>query len=178
MTRGGGDGKKAIMRRFRLFDEGSARKRPNVFLALYRWRYEIGVVIAGVAVFRLGQATHWTVAAAVAVAAVGGVVVWPAARGFVAARFRCAVTQHRLRTAFQEAGLVTLRGRMPAILWCTPKKAGIRVLVSLCAGLEVADLVRERRVLAAACFASDVYVERHPSYANIIVLFVVTAAQA
>src|SRR5690349_8688718 len=102
-------------------------------------------------------------------------VAWRPARAVVLQRFLCVLTQHRLRTAFHEAGLVTLRGRTPAILWCTPKKAGIRVLVSLCAGLDVSDFARERRVLAAACFASDVHVERHPSYANLIVLFVVTA---
>ncbi len=119
--------------------------------------------------------THWAAALAVALTVVVAVALWPPATALVRGRYHCALVQHRLRTAFHEAGLTTLAGRLPAILWCSPKAAGVRVLVSCPAGLEVRDFVQARRILAAACFAADVLVERHPRYANVIALFIVTA---
>lgn len=86
--------------------------------------------------------------------------------------------QHRLCSAFRGAALVSFSGRAPAILWTSRRPAGVRVVLSLPAGLEVADLRALREVLAAACFASDVVVERHERYADLVVLYVVTKVPA
>jgi hypothetical protein len=110
---------------------------------------------------------------AVGITAVVAVLWWPRLRSWLASRAWAVLIQHRLRSAFRGAALASWSGRIPAILWTTPRSAGVRVVLSLPAGLALADVQELREVLAAACFASDVHVDRHLDYSNIVVLFVV-----
>jgi hypothetical protein len=157
--------------------ELSQPSRSNPVLALYRWRYEVAAaVIVPTALVALDRAIGplWSI---VVLFCLGSSVFhWPAARRFVLARVRAVVVQHRLRTAFARARVCTLDGRRPAILWVTPRESELRVLLACPAGVDIA-LIRERReVLAAACFATSVAVDRHPRFAHLVVLTVRAAA--
>lgn len=163
----------------RLLGAGPVRRgRFNPVLALYRWRYELAVAGLAVSLVQFGAATHPAAAMAIVLVAAVAVVWWPALRTWLHGRMWAVAVQHRLRSAFRGAALSTWAGRMPAIVWTSPRPAGVRVLVSLPAGLEAGDVRALRDVLAAACFASDVLVERHPRYANIVAVYVVTRVPA
>jgi hypothetical protein len=150
--------------------------RSNPVLALYRWRYEVAAaVIVPAALVGLDRAVGpiWSVVVLFCLAS--SVFHWPAARRFVLARVRAVVVQHRLRTAFARARVCTLDGRRPAILWVSPRESGLRVLLACPAGVDMALIREQRGVLAAACFATSVTVDRHPRFAHLVVLTVRTA---
>ncbi len=152
------------------------RRRFNPLLALYRWRWEIALLgVAGLV--RLGQVTGWVVPVAAVSTVAAVVAAWPPAYRAVRDRCWAVVVQHRLRTVFHELGLTTWKGRAPAIVW-TSVRHGVRVHLLCPAGIGVTDLADVREQLAAACFAADVLLERHPAHANVVVLVVVTRAVA
>jgi hypothetical protein len=68
----------------------------------------------------------------------------------------------------------TLDGRLPAILWTTPRDRRIRVLLACPAGVGVERIRAQRDLLAAACFATDVDVTRHRRFAHLVELTVRT----
>ncbi|HEX3650047.1 MAG TPA: hypothetical protein VHV49_16585 [Pseudonocardiaceae bacterium] len=152
-------------------------RRANFVLAAYRWRYEIATaVLVPLVLVELDRAIG-PVWLGVLLAGVASMTWhWRAARRFVLGRFRAVVVQHRLRTAFARARVCTPDGRTPAIVWTSPKEDEIRVLVSCPAGVGVDRLHQQRELLAAACFATQVGVTRHPRHANLVVLSVRTAA--
>jgi hypothetical protein len=151
-------------------------RRSNVVVALYRWRYEVGAVVAvPVALVALERAVGPIWLLVVLAALVSTVWHWPAARRLAVARIRAVVVQHRLRTAFARARVCTLDGRRPAILWTTPRERGIRVLLACPAGVGVDRIRQQRGLLAAACFATEVDVARHPRFAHLVELTVRTA---
>jgi hypothetical protein len=150
------------------------RRRFNPLLALYRWRYELGLVALVAGLVQLGRTTHWVVPWAIVLVVGVGLAVWPRTRRMVGDRVRSVVVQHRLRTAFRELALTSWSGRAPAIIWAAPCPEGLRVHVACPAGVSAADLGAEREALAAACYAVDVRVERDPRHATVVVLVVVT----
>ena len=156
--------------------ELSQPSRGNPVLALYRWRYEVAAaVIVPTMLIALDRAIGplWLVVAMFCLA--NSVFHWPAARRFVLARVRAIVVQHRLRTAFARARITTLDGRRPAILWVSPRESELRVLLACPAGVDVSLIREHRNVLAAACFADSVAVDRHPRFAHLVVLTVRSA---
>lgn len=152
---------------------GLPRRRSNPLLWLYRWRYELGLLALLGGLVAVGVTVHWSVPVLVA-AAVGVGALFPAVRAAARVRAHAVVIQHRLRTAFHEAGLRTWGGRLPAILWTVPRSAGVRVYVSCPAGFDVSDLQELCPVLAAACFAAEVRVRPHPRFANLAELLVIS----
>jgi hypothetical protein len=151
----------------------SLPRRPHPVLVFYRWRYEIALAI--VVPLGLVELVDFAGLAGALVVLVGGVVsalTWPPARRVVVMRWWCVVVQHRLRRGFAQARVCTLDGRLPAIIWASPKPAGVQVLLWCPAGVDVHAIAAERHVLAAACFATDVVVEQHERYANVVGLFV------
>jgi hypothetical protein len=153
-------------------------RRRNPVLGIYRWRYEIALVGVVAALVYLGQVIHWSAPLALVFAVVLVLATWPEARSVTRDRVRSVVVQHRLRTAFHELGLTTWGGRAPAILWTSPHAGGVGVHLACPAGIGAGELGAVRGQLAAACYASDVLVERHPRYANVVVLLVVTRVPA
>jgi hypothetical protein len=151
-------------------------RKPNPVVALYRWRYEVGAAVAvPVALVGLDRLVGPIWLLVVLAGLVSMVWHWPVARRFARARVRAVVVQHRLRTAFARARVCTLDGRRPAILWTTPRDREIRVLLACPAGVGVDRIRQQRRLLAAACFATEVDVARHPRFAHLVELTVRTA---
>jgi hypothetical protein len=155
--------------------ELSRPHRANPVLAVYRWRYELSAaLLVPLALVELGRAIGpgWLVVLLAGLAST--VWYWPAARRFAAARVRSVIVQHRLRTAFARARVCTLEGRLPAILWATPRDRRIRVVLACPAGVGVDRILAQRELLAAACFATGVDVARHPRFAHLVELTVRT----
>jgi hypothetical protein len=152
-----------------LLGGGANARRAGPILLVFQWRYEIAILAVAYGLTRLGAIP----ASVIGLIAVVAVTVWPAFRAWLLRRVWAVVIQHRLRSAFRGAALASWTGRRPSILWTSPKPKGVRVVLSLPAGLELADIVALRNVLSAACFAADVLIDRHPRYGNVVVLFCV-----
>lgn len=153
-------------------------KRPNPVLWLYHWRYEI--LAAALLPYALVHLFLWLGplwSPVALVAAFNWVFYWRAARRYLRGRLRAIVVQHRLRTGFAGARICTMDGRRPAILWT--RLVGGDVVVSLfCpAGIGFEQIHARRDLLAAACFAAEIYVDRHPKYAALVTLTIGTAAR-
>jgi hypothetical protein len=154
---------------------GPRRRRANPLLVFWRWRWE-GAAFLGVpyGLDTLAGATHPAVAAAVGVSAAATAIAWRPARLHLTEHARCVVAQHRLRVGMVQAGIWSWSGWLPAILWTAPVDRGIRVVLWCPAGVDVVAFQANREQLAAACWAADVEVARHPRRANLVVLLVVT----
>jgi hypothetical protein len=138
-------------------------RRPNPLVILWRWRYELALLAALIA------AAPWFAGLAIPVAI--SVVVFaalllavPPVRRVAWLRARAVVLQHRLRTAFVRARLHTNGGRIPGILWTSPREQADRVLLFLPAGLTERQLADEADRIAVACdgtHAEVLHVEGH-----------------
>lgn len=145
-------------------------RRPGPLLALWRWRWEAGLAAGLVTLVRLSTTGVLLVSAGVLAALYIAV---PTVKRFAASRFWCVTTQHRLRVGMREADVRSWSGRMPAILWTSARGQSQLILVTCPAGVDVHRIGAARGELAAACWATEVVVERHPRYANIVALLVI-----
>jgi hypothetical protein len=150
-------------------------KRPNVVLALFHWRYEVvtavSVPFALTELFRT-CGVFWSLL--VLAGLFNGVFYSRSARRVVRMRLRSVVVQHRLRTAFGRARVCTPDGRRPAILWTRPRQDEVSVSLFCPAGVGYDRIHQQRELLAAACFATAVHVDRHPRFAHLVTLSVCT----
>jgi hypothetical protein len=150
------------------------RSRPNPLVVLWRWRYEAGalaaIVFTGWVTARTGTAyVALTLAAGVA----AGPTIWPAARRRLAARAWCVVTPHRVRTACAQGWIHSRSGKIPIVLWTSPRPYGERVTLWCRAGTTAADLEAQQAMLAAACWAERVDIVRNAGRPQVVVLEVV-----
>ena len=83
------------------------------------------------------------------------------------------ITPHRVRSACKHAWIHSRAGRIPAVLWTSRVAEGERVVLWCHPGAAADDLESARPVLAAACWATDVRVQPHPTRAQLVVLVVV-----
>lgn len=125
-------------------------RRPNPLVLAWRWRYELALVAAVV------LAAPWFARLATPLAV--GIVVLvllpcavPPVRRWAWLRVRAVALQHRLRTAFVRARVHSNAGRLPGILWTSPRSHADRVLLFLPAGLTERLLATEADRLAVAC---------------------------
>jgi hypothetical protein len=147
----------------------SDRARPNPLVVLWRWRYEVGALTA------IGLLL-WTGTLYVAlgvVAALAVLAVWPVTRRMLIARAWCVITPHRVRTACAEAWIHSRSGKIPIVLWSSPRPYGERVALWCRAGTTAADLETQQAMLAAACWAERVHVAPNAEHRQIVVLHVV-----
>ncbi|KDN22837.1 hypothetical protein [Amycolatopsis rifamycinica] len=152
-------------------------KRPNPLLRLYHWRYEIfAVTLLPYAVISLVRwlGPIWSVVALVV--AFNWIFYWRAARRHLRGRLRAIVVQHRLRSAFAGARICTVDGRRPAILWTRPVDGDVVVSLFCPAGIGFEQIHSRRDLLADACFAAEIYVDRHPKYGALVTLTICTSA--
>lgn len=151
-----------------------SRSAWGLLLAPWRWRYELGLGVGSpLGLDALAEATHPIAAICVALTVVTGYVGWPAARHWLHARLWCVLVPHRLRVGMAEAGVTSWSGRLPTVLWTSARPRGVRVLLWCPAGVDVHAFQATRSELAAACWAVEVEVVRHPRFAHIVVLLVV-----
>jgi hypothetical protein len=148
--------------------------QPNLFLVLWRWRYELAI---GAAISLLLAWLTITVGAGATVGITSVVPAllfgWPPARRRMLAHAWCVITPHRFRLACTQARIHTRRGRLPAVMRCTRQSSGEQLLVWCPAGITAADLYAARAVIAGACFATDVQVIAHPTHRHLVVVAVI-----
>lgn len=148
--------------------------RPNLFLVLWRWRYELAV---GAAISLLLAWLTTTVGADATVAITSAVTAllfgWPPARHRILARVWCVITPHRFRLACAQARIHTRGGRLPAVMRCARKSYGEQLLIWCPAGLTATDFHAARAIITAACSATDVQVVAHPTRRQLVVIAVI-----
>jgi len=148
--------------------------RANPLITVFRWRYELaGAAALALAWTALGEVTGAEVVAAISVAVIAMAVISPQARRFLAARAWCIVTPHRVRVGCAQAWIHSRNGKIPIVLLTRRRPTGERVYLWCRAGTSAEDLSSARGLLAAACWAHDVRVSRHPRYAHLITLDVI-----
>ena len=151
-------------------------RRPNLLVVAWRWRYELiglsALVLLGLVLSRTGT-PGVIVACCAASVALGVLSRWRAARRWLATRFWCVVTPHRLRAACVQARLHTTRGRLPVILRCSPAPHGEAVLVWLPAGVTAESLHAQRRLVAAACYAAEARIFPDPLHRHLATVHVI-----
>lgn len=140
----------------------------------WRWRSEIGLLTGGASGFF--ECWHCIGLDLTGVAVGGGVALavalpWP--RRFLAARFWCLLTRHRLQTVMWELRLHTRAFRLPLVLWTRPTPVGERVFLLLRAGLSAEDFTGNTAELATACGAREVRVTAVRRNSALIVLDVI-----
>lgn len=147
-------------------------RHPNPLLVVWRWRYELGLL--GLIALVVWGLVEWTAVVAVGIVVLLAVVaIVPRLRELLVIGGRGVVVQHRLRSALRAVRVFTPTGRLPALLWTRSRRAAVRVLVWLPAGLAVEDLQTQADVLAAACFAdhAEVIVRERRHLAWIVLLY-------
>jgi hypothetical protein len=144
---------------------------PNAFVVLWRWRWEVGILLGlvlTVTINRLGWI--WTLT----LPGVAGVIyAWPEARYWVAARMSCIVTAHRMRTGCAQAWIQTRSGKLPIILLTSARPDGERVFICCRAGICAEDFEDAKEILRAACWAADIVVSVNARYSHIVIIDVI-----
>jgi hypothetical protein len=148
-------------------------KPPNIFVVLWRWRWEAGTMLGlaaglGFLVIRIGWLT-----APVVIGIAAATAMWPEARYWVAGHVRCIITAHRVRAGCARAWIQTRSGKLPVILLTTAEPYGERVYIWCPAGISLADFEEASDILCAACWATDVYVTASARYSHIVILDVI-----
>jgi len=156
-----------------LHRELTVRRSWNPVVIGWRWRWETTLVLAAVG---FGSVVPLAVGLSAGTVLVLALLVVPSLRRRAADRFWCIATQHMLRTGLHEADVRSWSGRAPAILWTSARSRNQRILLLCPPGVDVHRVSAAREELAAACWAQDVHVERHPRYAHLVVVFVVRGA--
>ncbi len=153
--------------------------RPNPLVIAWRWRYELGGALGlAIAIYTLTSAVGpWWALTVIALAG-GSLSAWPTARRQAVVRAWCIITPHRVRTGCAQAWIHSRQGKIPIVLFTTAQPFGERVYLWLRAGVGAEDLIAVRPLLAAACWADDVYIARHDRYAHVIVLDVIRRSSA
>ncbi len=151
--------------------------RPNPVVVAWRWRYELGAATSlGLVLAELDHVAGVAGLVVVAVTATGAAMfvgAWPPARRLAAARLRCVVTPHRIRTGCAQAWVHTRYGKIPIVVWTSARPFGERVWVWCRAGTATGDLESARDQLIAACWAQDVRITAHPRFAHLAAIDVV-----
>ncbi len=148
--------------------------RPNPLVLAWRWRYEIGGVVAMTfAVLATTSAIGliWTITAAAGLAI--GIVAIPESRRIAMAHAWCVITPHRIRSGCAQAWIHTRSGRLPFIVLTTCEPFGERVRVWCRSGISAQDFEAARHMLAVSCWAQDVLVTRSERYAQLVTLDVI-----
>ena len=148
--------------------------RPNLLVAVWRWRYEIALLAGLAAVLALGIISVGVLPTIAVVTVITlAILGLPPTRQFVLNRAWCIITAHRVRVGCAEAMIYSSRGKIPIILWTVHQPFGERVLLWCRAGTSIDDFITNRTILTSACWAQDVAVLpdiRHPHLVTLDVI--------
>lgn len=163
-----------------LFDLPGAR-RAGTFVTLWRWRTEFlllsafGAIVL-TAVRAVAEGDWWVFP--VLTGAVSAPVATRFGRAWIAARFWCVFSRHRIQRVCRETSLHTRAGRIPLVLWITPTRYGEKALIATRAGICAEDFAAFAEEIAAACLARGVAVSRHPVRANLVAVEILRRTDA
>lgn len=151
-------------------------RRAGLLVRLWRWRTEIlllaCLVPLAVAVTAASANRMWW-----APALVGGTLLALAVprpiRGWIAARFWCVVSRHRMQRLFTELPLHTRTGRLPLVLWITPTRQGEKALILCRAGVSADAFAAFTAEFEAACSATRVRFAKHPRRPHLVTVDIV-----
>ncbi|GAB3324196.1 hypothetical protein GCM10027511_32830 [Hymenobacter humi] len=143
---------------------------PNPVVAIYRWRYELALVVGLIAAAPTIAALTPVLVVGITALAVLPLGV-PQVRHLAWLRVRAVVLQHRLRTAFRAARIHSNSGRIPAIVWTSPRTNADRVHLFLPAGLTPELLVDQTDRIAVA--TGGAYAEVLPTRYRFVVKLVI-----
>ena len=148
-------------------------RHPNPLVVVWRWRYELAVVAAFVVAPPFAALPTPVEIGLVALVVLPlGI---PPVRRLAWRRLRAIVLQHRLRTAFKRARVHSNSGRLPAILWTSPRSHADRVLLFLPAGLTGRLLATEADRIAVACDGTHAEVLPVRDHSTLVWLVIVRA---
>lgn len=144
---------------------------PNPVVAMYRWRYELALLVGAVVAAPAIAALTPTLVVGITALVVLPLGV-PPVRHLVWLRIRAVVLQHRLRTAFRAARIHSNSGRLPAILWTSPRTRADRVHLFLPAGLtpELLEGQTDRIAVATGGEHAEVLPTRHRFVVKLVIV--------
>jgi hypothetical protein len=143
---------------------------------LWRIRTEL-LLIAGLALFTLTllgatQEGRWA-PFILLTSAISAPAVTRIGRNWIAARFWCVVSRHRLQRVCLETTMHTRSGRIPLVLWITPTATGEKALILTRAGICAEEFEAYSEEIAAACWARSSNVFRHVKRAQLVIVEIV-----
>jgi hypothetical protein len=145
-------------------------RRPSPVDLVIRWRFEIVVaVVVAAAWHALGGRVMGVGALLLAAALLAA----PGARRCAVGLLQALIVPHRVRSGLVQAGVGNRSGRLPWLVAARPHGDTVRVTVWLRAGTSLDDLVRAAPLVATACGAQTVDVERYSARQDRAVLVVV-----
>jgi hypothetical protein len=148
--------------------------RPNLLVLLWRWRYELGLLMGlpAVIILLMTQVSWvWSLTGLSVVAATFAN--WRDARSWLLAHARCVLTAHRVRTGCAQAWIHSRYGKLPVVLLTSPKPFGERVHLWCRAGICLEDFESAREILRSACWARDVHLTASTRYSHLVILDVI-----
>ena len=141
---------------------------------LWRWRTELGVGLAVVAVRLLaGRLLSPSPALVVTALLAAAALAWPPSRALITGRLGCARSRRRILACLRETRVATSTGRLPLVLRSRVTAAGERLTLALFPGQSAELLDARVEELRAAARARDVTVTRDPARADRVTVEVI-----
>jgi hypothetical protein len=147
--------------------------RPNVFVLIWRWRWELAALLGiptGIAVLVSTFGLMWGLAV---IGITAATLALPDVRNALAAHIRCIITAHRVRTGCAQAWIQTRTGKLPIIILTSQQPYGERVYIWCRAGICLDDFEAARDILRSACWARELYITSSARYSHIVILDVI-----
>jgi hypothetical protein len=140
----------------------------------WSWRYELALLTGPpLAMMGLIHILGMALALTSASALVGVFGPWPPRHQLYIAHAWRIITPHRVRAGCAQARIQSRTGRLPTILRTTREPFGERLTIWCPAGTSAGDFRSARTILAAACWAADIRIERNERHAQLLTLDVI-----
>lgn len=146
----------------------------NPIVVLWRWRYELAILLLAVGTVAIFVSRFGAGPAAVGVASLlGALFSSHSTRLWLTRRAWLIITPHRVRVGLSVARLRSRSNRPPSIIRTSLTEHGERVMLWLRPGLVFADVVAAQPLLAAATWSREVRVSAYHGRANLVALDVI-----
>src|SRR5690349_8052096 len=134
------------------------RRRPGLLAVCVRWRIEIVSVVVVTAAWRQFGAATLALGVLMLTSAL---IVVPVTRRPALGLVQAVIVPHRVRSGLVQAGVGDRSGRLPWIVAARPDGDAVQVTVWLRSGTSLGDLSGASPLVATACGARSVEVERY-----------------
>ncbi len=140
----------------------------------WRWRAELALLAVILAALWRLSVLITLIWAAVTLGGLALVlVVVPVTRRFLARRFWCVLSRHRLQRVCYETRMHTRTGRLPLVVWIRPTRVGERAYVLCRAGICAEDFADNAAEIAAACFAREARVTGNLQWSHLVTIDII-----